>query len=467
MDLNQLDIFPPDVIRVEKDGIDLLGAPLGSNDFANKIVIERVEKISRAMDLLDNLNHPQYQLLLLRYCVGMPRFGYSLRTADPEAISEAIRLFDEKVDEVLFKIIGKGLDKKRRALAGLPVRMGGLGIPRAADIAASAFLGSLVDTKELQMAVCQETAALDDALDHYIDIYNNTHPTVPRVCPNSIILEIGKSQSHLTEQVHEDTLNRLKEWKEPSFKATILGCMAERSGKWTDLFPNKHRGLFMPAVAFSAALKYRLGLDIFNSQNKCSKCSRMVDTRGHHIATCPSIHVGHHNNIRNLIRDEAARAHLQPVLEPTGLLFGSDRDHERPADVMIPDYKGGMTLCLDVTIVDSFGHLDQVIAPPHGEEPKPGFNAKRAADLKMKKYENIVKDHGMTFLPFAMESLGGLDQNCHQILTHIGSKLAEIDKTTKEAATNRFHDKIVFTWMRNLGISLAYHAQNMSQEDFI
>jgi hypothetical protein len=111
--------------------------------------------------------------------------------------------------------------------------------------------------------------------------------------------------------------------------------------------------------------------------------------------------------------------------------------------------------------------LDQVIAPPHGEEPKPGFNAKRAADLKMKKYENIVKDHGMTFLPFAMESLGGLDQNCHQILTHIGSKLAEIDKTTKEAATNRFHDKIVFTWMRNLGISLAYHAQNMSQEDFI
>jgi hypothetical protein len=37
----------------------------------------------------------------------------------------------------------------------------------------------------------------------------------------------------------------------------------------------------------------------------------------------------------------------------------------------------------------------------------------------------------------------------------------------KEAAINRFHDKIVFTWMRNLGISLAYHAQNMSQEDFI
>ena len=68
------------------------------------------------------------------------------------------------------------------------------------------------------------------------------------------------------------------------------------------------------------------------------------------------------------------------------LRWNTDRDRERPADVLIPNFTGGLTLCLDVvTVVDSFGYLDQVIAPPPGEgKPKPVFNAKRAADLKRK-----------------------------------------------------------------------------------
>jgi hypothetical protein len=351
-------------------------------------------------------------------------------------------------------------------------KLSGLGIPRAEDVAASAFLGSLVDTKELQLAICNDQAAFEEALDHHMDVYNRTHPTVARVNSDSIALAAGKSQCLLTNQVHEDILCRLKASKEPSFKATVLGYTMERSGKWTDLFPNKLRGLYMPAAAFSAALKYRLGMDIFNTQRKCANtnCSRMVDTRGHHLATCPSIHVVHHNNIRNLIRDEAARAHLQPSIETPGLLQGTDRYRERPADVFIPNFSGGQTLCLDVTIVDSFGYLDKVIAPQKldsGElgEPQPGYNANRAANAKREKYENIVAQHGMVFKPFAMESLGGLDVSCRPTLEYIGEKLRTVDKMSAEACTNRLHDQIVFYWMRDLGNALAYHAQNMSQRD--
>jgi hypothetical protein len=93
----------------------------------------------------------------------MSRFGYALRTAEREAIGKAFHLFDKKVDDILALIVGKGLDEKRRALAGLQTRIGGLDIPRAEDVAASAFLGSLVDTKELQLAICNDQAAFEEA----------------------------------------------------------------------------------------------------------------------------------------------------------------------------------------------------------------------------------------------------------------------------------------------------------------
>ena len=137
----QYSLFPSAVIRIEEEGVDLLGALLGSSDFANRITMIRVSKIEKLLEKTQSLDHPLHQLLLLRYCTGMPRFGYALRTGNPLAIQEAIRSFDAIIDKALLSIIGKGLDAKRRALAGLPVRMGGLGIPRAEDIAASAFLG--------------------------------------------------------------------------------------------------------------------------------------------------------------------------------------------------------------------------------------------------------------------------------------------------------------------------------------
>ena len=81
------------------------------------------------------------------------------------------------------------------------------------------------------------------------------------------------------------------------------------------------------------------------------------------------------------------------------------------------------------------------------------------------KYEKIVKEHNMIFVPFAMESLGGMDKDCETTLKRIGKGLADVDKMTAEAAISRLHDKVVFRWMRDLGMTLAYHAQQMSQKE--
>jgi hypothetical protein len=80
-----------------------------------------------------------------------------------------------------------------------------------------------------------------------------------------------------------------------------------------------------------------------------------------------------------------------------------------------------------------------------------GHNVEEAVKNKRKKYEDAVREENMTFLPFAMESLGGMSKSCEELLWFIGGQLATVDKTTPYAAMNRLHDKLIFCWMTDLG----------------
>ena len=152
-----------------------------------------------------------------------------------------------------------------------------------------------------------------------------------------------------------------------------------------------------------------------------------------------------------MIYAEASRAQMQPSKEQRQLL-GIERENERPADVLIPNYHYGHTLCVDVTIVSSFVDI-------HEAAKMPGYNAERAAANKVSKYGAAVEAQNMQFLPFAMESLGGLSASCTKVLEFIASSLYRIDRTSKPRAKNRLHDKLVFNWMLDLGTTLAEHAR--------
>ena len=334
--------------------------------------------------------------------------------------------------------------------------MGGLGIPRAENIAVSAFLGSTVDTSELQLLICKSEAQYKVEVARLVDLWNRTHYRAKQITAESDELKTGKTQRALTEEVHETTLRFLKENGDATFRTIVLANTMERSGKWTDVLPNSTHGLFMNADAFSAALKYRLGIDIFNHRTKCSLCNKsVVDKRGHHLATCKKIHAVHHNHLRDLLHAEAARAHLSPMKEPLHLLIGN-RGNQRPADVLIPNFVSGRDLCIDVTVVSTFRDVRQ------GSQQQ-GYHAECAATTKTKKYENAVRDQRMDFVPFAMECMGGLSKSCEKVLSLIGQNLASVTNSSPHAAKNRVHDKLVFQWMRDLGTKLAYHARQMSQ----
>ena len=95
---------------------------------------ERVAKIKAALENLEMIDDPQVEMLLLRSCLGLPKFGFSLRSAPPEDIADTIKQFDEMISSTLHERLGISLTKDQEKQARLPVAMGGLGIERAEDV---------------------------------------------------------------------------------------------------------------------------------------------------------------------------------------------------------------------------------------------------------------------------------------------------------------------------------------------
>jgi hypothetical protein len=96
----QKDSFPKEIIRVS-DGLLVLGAPMGSDNFATLKVSGIVDKASSLLYKTKEIEDPQMELVLLRCCTGSAKLIYWLRNCVPEVIKDQILLFDNAIDQSL------------------------------------------------------------------------------------------------------------------------------------------------------------------------------------------------------------------------------------------------------------------------------------------------------------------------------------------------------------------------------
>ncbi len=324
--------------------------------------------------------------------------------------------------------------------------LGGLGIPRAQDIAWSAFTGSVVDTMELQKMILKEEDRSVEMVERVMNGWNTAHKGVGTISVEQFV-GAEKTQRDLTYRVHEYNLERLKKNEEASFRATVLGCTMNGSGAWLKVVPDRHRNLTMDPQSYARALQFRLGMDLYEEETKCGFCAKMMDRRGQHAGICTGVHYALHNAVRNELCSEGRRAGRQPELEKAGILDGA-RQNERPADVFFPLYRGSRGLCVDVTIINSYGDLT------HSAESV-GVNAQKAAEAKRLNYEKAVVEAGWKFSPFPMETLGGFGEECDEILRSIGEGLARFSGISTSKATKRLQERISFRYQKFLGIILS------------
>ena len=138
------DEFPEQVVRLKAEGFELLGAPIGTKEFCEEYARKRVMKVKEVVAKLPLLADPQMELVLLRSCIGLPKFGFTLRSAPPEDIQTATKEFDDLMEKTSEERFGIQMGKEAALQWHLPVRMGGVGISRAQDVSAPAYLGNVL-----------------------------------------------------------------------------------------------------------------------------------------------------------------------------------------------------------------------------------------------------------------------------------------------------------------------------------
>ena len=93
-------------------------------------------------------------LILLRYSLAILRLKYMLQTA-PCCLSSELALYNDTLQEILGSVTNTLLAEDDQAWlqARLPVKLGGLGIHRATQIAPSAYLASVATSADLVCAI--------------------------------------------------------------------------------------------------------------------------------------------------------------------------------------------------------------------------------------------------------------------------------------------------------------------------
>ena len=107
-----------------------------------------------------------------------------------------------------------------------------------------------------------------------------------------------------------------------------------------------------------------------------------------------------HNQLRDLLYETAASAALGPVREGCFLLPGTAA---KPADVLLPRWSDGKDRALDVTVTSPLCQTNVARAAAEA-----GSALKSAFERKVQGAAAACCEQGITFLPIAAETLGGL-----------------------------------------------------------
>ena len=133
-------LFPSDITFRDEGNFELLGGPIGSEEFCNSHTQERVDKALVLLKALGELPDPQVALTLLRQCAAFSKLVYSLRVVPHKSHIKALENYDNAVRDCFDSFMCCSLSDEEWSLARLSTKMGGLGLRSSAEHSPAAFI---------------------------------------------------------------------------------------------------------------------------------------------------------------------------------------------------------------------------------------------------------------------------------------------------------------------------------------
>ena len=129
-------------VPVKKNGIVVLGSPIGHKSFLQDICLTQVDSAKVFLSKLPRLNDAQTASLLLRYS-GIPKISHLLRCIPASVIDTAATEFDCIIINTFEATIGCKLSGQEIRQLSLPISQGGFDITKSSATASVAFFGCL------------------------------------------------------------------------------------------------------------------------------------------------------------------------------------------------------------------------------------------------------------------------------------------------------------------------------------
>ena len=436
--------LPPDV-PISSSGFCLLGVPLGSDNFCEKLVLGRVEKIRCMLERLKDLGDSQLQTTLLRSCLSLPKFNYSLRTCPPSLILNASTLFDNSIREVLEDITGSPLSDWSWSKAILPCSMGGLNVRSAVLHAPAAYISSIAESAGLVSQILCYTHEPPRSVPSAISSLASSANMASWHLLEDI--DIPLRQKSLSHSIDEAGFSALVEAaSDVRSKALALSTSLPHAGDWLNVVPSPALGLCLLDQEFRLCLDYWLGVRMTEGPRPCPACGKpsAADPMGDHQVGCGGNgdRIHRHDALRDALFAATQSAALAPRKEVPSLIPDSV---SRPADIFLPNWCGGRPAALDVTVISTMQPLTQA-----GAAAEPGFALGVAVARKMAAHNSDCHGIGVSFLPIVAETLGGWSPDSIAQIARIGRLAVQrLDIPPATAVRHLFQRLSIILWKGN------------------
>ena len=450
-------------VQAKPDGVVVLGTPIGERRFVERTLNAQAAGICATVDKLMAmpLGH-QSQFTLLR-CSQALRMLHLQRTVRWPLLAAPTRRLEQRILSAVAAIFRLPLAAGPTGAAlpsgpevsqlTLPIRYGGFGIRATSALQAdAAFLsGAAAAQAAMQtgpvafrpfeesngllpmLKQCWERVFANaagpcgwDASKRAIsaDVVRSLFPDLQR---DVGAMESGKPADRLFNSASLETRVGRR------MAARLCSCRGPFAGAWLTALPARSTAL--GDTAFMFAGRHRLGLGAPSSV-PCPPCFCGADNTGSpdHAMVCRTVAKAtqmRHNQLALAVRRVASRASCPSSMEPSyrGLQRSETVNSagQRRGDIfaIMPD---ATSVVVDTVLTHPCA--DSYVAQAAKED---GYAAKRAADVKIRRFRGLREGAQHDFVPFAVESYGRLHGQAVAFVKRLGDAACESGPISKTA----------------------------------
>lgn len=385
------EIFHDTQVKISSQGRPHLGAPLGSQEFVDQFITEKVNQWKEELMLLKDIAQTQPHAAYTAFTHGyVHKFSYLCRTVPN--IEQSLQPLEESIRSKLIPTLTgqSSPNDSVRELLGLPARLGGLGLVNPTKISSTQYNASV---------------SISAPLKDRILVQNQEYP------PDCIDAQVDAklAAQRLQHDSAKEAATSLRDTVSCSLQRAMDLAQEKGASSWLTSLPLDEFGFTLHKGAFRDAVALRYGWQPSYSPSSCA-CGSNFSVE--HALSCPKggFPTIRHNEVRdltaNLMTEVCHDVCVEPTLQPiTGEVLSNATaisDDGARLDIAANGFWGGRSerAFFDVRVFNPHA--------PSNRQPLPTCYRKHE-NQKKRAYEQRVREvERGSFTPLVMALTGGL-----------------------------------------------------------